>query len=80
MTSFVISYNFFFLFGDNFVLFFQSTYHPVNSILKITHIYSVFIFSGCNQGCFVTNIGNICTSKARCLFGQFINFEQAGYL
>jgi len=70
MPGFMISHNFFLIRGNDFCFLFQSTNHPVDSILKIIHIDNFFILSGSNQGCFVADIGNFGTGKSGCLFGQ----------
>src|SRR5690606_34098692 len=64
VSGLVISYDFLFLRRNDFIFLFQSTDHPINRVLEILHIDSTLILSRGDQGCFVTNIGDLRTCKA----------------
>jgi len=70
MPAFMESYGAFFLRTDDLALPFQPSHNAVYGIKKILFLYGVLIFPGSNQGCFVADIGNICTGKTGCLLGQ----------
>ncbi len=65
---------------NDLVLFLQTADHPVDGILEVFHFNRFLAFTGRDQRCFVTDIGDIRAGKTRCLFRQFVNIELAGYL
>src|SRR6187549_1186892 len=75
MTGFVVGNDLFFFWGDDLILFLQSTDHPINGILEITHVNSILSFPGSDQRGLITNVCYICPGKTRRLLSQFMNIQ-----
>ena len=70
MAGFVISDGFLFTYFYYFTAVFQPPDNPVDCIQKILFFNFIFVFTGCNQSCFVSDIGNIGSRETRRLLGQ----------
>lgn len=79
--GFMVSDNFFFVRGDEFVFFFQAVDDVIQCEVEVIYIYCLFIVVGSYECGFVVNVGNICFCKVWCYFCQsfsidfFINFN-----
>ena len=61
-----------FVCGHNLGFLFQTTDDSVNGIQEILLAYGCLLMTGCNQGRFITYIGDVCATESRCLASQNI--------
>ena len=80
VTRLMVCYGALFLGRNDFALALHTTYYPVNCVEEILSFYKILVFSGSNQGCFVTNVCNICTRKPGSLLCKEVNIKPADKL
>ena len=60
-------------------LLLQTAYNTVYCIEEILFTHSLLVVACSNEGCLVTNVGNICTRKPWCLAGVYFFLAVAGF-
>ena len=77
MSRFVQGNGLFFFHRHDFGLFFQSSDNTVHGTQEVIFAHGLFPMPGCNQGGFVTYVGDVGTGETRCLAGQQVNVHRA---
>ena len=48
----------------------QAGNHPLDRLIEVCHFHGIFSLTSSKQGCFIDDIGEVCTDKPRSLGGD----------